>query len=392
MPPSREEDLKAVLKENNHTKYFMLVREFRTNHLAHAAVAIHRLGGDKKRIQRYIEANCVGKLESPDGKSAKMQLSEEENVDKLLGAHQNYHILLKYYQEKFEKEYKSDLTKFVQEEYEKLADGPMTAAFHGLIQIAYGYVADAPFSVYEGFAYLHHSFLPLGIADKQIQIGRGTKNVIKVLEEFRDDGAIKEFMESHLPPGKDRENIRFSERVKPLLSERGDALLEYVKQIKLPVDVTECTMDDVGELAKWVVHCAVVVFAKSKHKNEFFLLHGVTGAWSLQQVLKTYKDPIKALLAIQTFFCCLLAAYRAQTCPALTTSLDPEKLKYKTWSDIIAATLASDFDAHVFKLVQVVHELALDGSNSDHEEIYKAAANLCLENKLYNSFSTKFIE
>ena len=46
------------------------------------------------------------------------------------------------------------------------------------------------------------------------------------------------------------------------------------------------SIDDVNAAAwcNWVVDVATIVFVTSEVKNDFILLHGVTGAWSLKQV------------------------------------------------------------------------------------------------------------
>ena len=53
--------------------------------------------------------------------------------------------------------------------------------------------------------------------------------------------------------------------------------------IQLPYNLS---IDDVNADAwsNWVVDVATVVFVTSQVKNDFILLHGVTGAWSLKQV------------------------------------------------------------------------------------------------------------
>ena len=53
--------------------------------------------------------------------------------------------------------------------------------------------------------------------------------------------------------------------------------------IQLPDNLS---IDDVNADAwsSWVVDVATIVFVTSEVKNDFILLHGVTGAWSLKQV------------------------------------------------------------------------------------------------------------
>ncbi len=60
---------------------------------------------------------------------------------------------------------------------------------------------------------------------------------------------------------------------------------------------------------------------RSERVNDFFLLHGVTGAWSLCQILPHLK-PKDGLIASRMFLVALLTTYIIMGCPALTGKPD----------------------------------------------------------------------
>ena len=57
------------------------------------------------------------------------------------GANEAYYKVLQHFKHLYATKYEKDLKKMIQEEFFPLGDGPVVAAFHGIIQLAYGYVA-----------------------------------------------------------------------------------------------------------------------------------------------------------------------------------------------------------------------------------------------------------
>ncbi len=61
---------------------------------------------------------------------------------------------------------------------------------------------------------------------------------------------------------------------------------EYVDSIKVPDGILDPL--DVDALGSWIVDMAFLVYLCFETKNDFFILHGVTSAWSLKQVVTMF--------------------------------------------------------------------------------------------------------
>ena len=148
-------------------------------------------------------------------------------------------------------------------------------------------------------------------------------------------------------------------------------------------------------LGHWLTDCALAVYAMSQARNDFFLIHGVTAAWSLCQILPVFADQTEAgqaeaMKAIRVFVCGLIAVYVAQGCPALTESqLD---VKVRTWEQIISDALSRDCDEHIYKLVQVCHERSVENKELKMAQLYLKAAQVALDHPLiFGGEPTKWV-
>ena len=63
------------------------------------------------------------------------------NIEDYKGANEAYYKVLQHFKHLYATKYEKDLKKMIQEEFLPLADGPLVAAFHGIIHLAYGYVS-----------------------------------------------------------------------------------------------------------------------------------------------------------------------------------------------------------------------------------------------------------
>ena len=342
-------NLEHILAENYKHKFYIEYSVFFTNRLAPGVIALHRLDADKERIDRFIKWYQT-RLDTPSGESMKNQSSIETNIDKLLGTRTNFYLLEKYYQEKLSNEYDGNMEKFVKEEFQKLSDGIMGSAFHGLIFIGYGFVSKLAHVVCEGFAYLHHSYVQPILTDKSVQIGKGDTHIMDVLLSLAHDEELNSFVK-YFPPPKLFGN-EFTERMEGLLVNRGDKLLEYVK--KIPEFDNECTKSVVNKLGIWILDCAFVVYSKSENRNDLYILHGVRSTWSLLQILSIYDDPNEIARVLQTQLICLFATYLTQQTPPLTANIGKETWKYSEWDELVNEVMVrEELDEHVIKIVQI---------------------------------------
>ena len=145
----------------------------------------------------------------------------------------------------------------------------------------------------------------------------------------------------------------------------------------------------VDDLAKWVVDQAIAVYQGAETRNDFFLLHAVTSAWSLRQLLKVDLPEADAMETLAHFLCAFMAFYLVQRRPKILEAnlKTPDDVSSVSWDDIIKMTLEKDVgltDEHIYKLVQVCHEQSKSNDDSDTHMagLYKRAAITALSTAL----------
>ena len=384
-----------ILDLNYSKKYYIQYRNYLCNHLPHGVVALCKLGASQDQINQFVTWYS-DRLEKPDGPSSQLHQSEEHSTEKLLGAEANFYQLVEHYNDKYKSKYNSDVELLVRSEYPNVAKGMMGAVLHPLIDIGYGLLANSAKTVIDGLAHQHMTYVPLITTETSVVIGKGNQHVVDVLLAFSKCKEILVYIENEEKEGRWKDP--FIQKVCKMVRNMGDILLLYTCKIEINLCPETSTMADIISLARNILDWTIFLYAKSEQKNDFYLLHGVTGAWALQQILYTYKDKEKSLIAIQTFLCCLLATYVCHGSPALNATIDPDKLIYSDWDVIIQATFKkleahkipdydhpSQYDEHVYKVIQILYALAKKTGPTDFEKnnLYKAAANRALNNVLY---------
>ena len=160
-------------------------------------------------------------------------------------------------------------------------------------------------------------------------------------------------------------------------------MLDYTTRIKIPEG---CDVND------WTVDQAIKLYLIHETKNDFFILHGVTSAWSLKQIASLLKEDERAEAAY-TLLVGLLSVYLAQGArPILDDRLNVKgKGELPSWEEIKERTLFLDpeqTDEHIYKLVQVCwqqeEEAAAKGIKEDMRPLYKMAAISAIENPRFS--------
>ena len=369
--------LNGILEKYNTSKFYIVFLKLgAANHLPQGIIALARLGASEERIEKFVNWYKT-RLEEPTGPTAQIWETKDRDVEKLLGANKNFYQLLNYFTEKLEIDYNSDVDLLVRNEFDKLQNGMMQVALHGVIRLGYACAVKSARSVCEGLAYMYMTYEPLVTSEKANVIGRGEHELKYVLNMLRKDEDLIQYLS--------QENEEyFYKRACKMARLKGDVLLHYATLIKTPVlDLESDSMEAVRSLSKWVIDCAVDLYVSAEFKNDFYLLHGITASWSLYQVLQSYVDPEPAIGAIQTFLCCLLAAYLCEGCPEVSCPIEPETFKYTEWKDIVQATLEGAPDEHVYKLVQVVKDMSTETEDDEKQVLYKAATNEVISNKFF---------
>ena len=154
--------------------------------------------------------------------------------------------------------------------------------------------------------------------------------------------------------------------------------------MKLPRRLPDWKVID--DLAKWVVDQTITVYQGAETRNDFFLLHAVTSAWSLRQLLKVDLPKADALEMLTHFLCAFMAFYLVQRRPKIVAAnLTTPDVSAMTWEDIIESALKKDVgstDEHTYKLVQVCHEQSKSDLGTPMDAVYKRAAITALSTDL----------
>lgn len=374
-------EVHSTLRNHSTDKYFIEYDGFLTNHLAHGIIALHRLGQPDERIQRFIMW-YTPRLESPD-----YDKTDNRPTNKLKGERVAYYDILKSYEEQLRNKYLT-VDELIRNEYPKISAGLAGSALHGTIHLGYGYSIGNEKIILEGLSYVYHSYRPVVTSktlDELSAFGNGNLDITQSLGILRSDKklipqvleAIKEERWTRLKLGK------FQMSVSYLLTDHGDMLTDLVLNVKLGPDLrhSDGTLDPV-KLSRRAVYWATVVYASAEPRNNFFLLHGVTCAWALYQVipLLSQEDGVKAM---REYLTVLLAAYVAEGSLELSVPRLDGEYSDQEWSKLVKRTVDLDRDEHCYKLVHVCFEMVKDAHK--HEEdpnVYMQAATTAIDYEL----------
>jgi len=372
-----------MLKVYSTDRYFIEYGGFYANHLAHGVIALHRLGVSGNRIEPWIEWYADGKLESAEDHQDPDD-DDVPDVDKLLGKRTRYYTLLQHYTNKYEKECNQSLDQLISTYFPKLYPGMFASLLHGLIHMGYGYSVGDKQTVLEGLAYLHHSYVPLNSRDAAIEYqnqnwGQGSHSPLEVVSMVTNDPVI-----TSIVTGKEYLELNdkvFQSRVIMMMQKAGKELLSYTYKLKCPewYEPDQLDMAQIVKLNNWIIDVAITVYVSSEPRNDFMLLHGVTGAWSLSKLIPLMKDPQEASKALQLYLCLVFAVYVADNTPPLAVPEsvnEASEVSQSTWHEIVREATAEDRDEHVYKLIQVCYDRwnETKGDDTSTANLYVTAA------------------
>ena len=155
-----------------------------------------------------------------------------------------------------------------------------------------------------------------------------------------------------------------------------------MNRIRLPSpSSSEPGIDDGVKLASWLLDCTIQVYIQSSRINDFFLLHGVTGSWSLLQVVHLLSDYKQQRDAVKYFLAALISVYIAVGRPTFSIPLNTKKYvsSDEVWSNKIADLIKVNVDEHVYKLVQVCNDMRKNCDDEKRGSMYLQAACSCIE-------------
>jgi len=423
-------ELTKLLLDNSTKRFYVEYNDFFYNHMSQGIIALSRLGAGTERIQRFIDwaspslknaadhkpqdfDNEIKRIEenAAQGELQKLSINDEASPSlssastgvvrpELLGKRQSYYILLEEYYKLLKVQCGGSVEQLICHYFPSLIPGIMGGAFHGMIQIGYGLVANNSWLVCEGLAYQHQSYLPLNLKQNSVKsaflsIGKGNTDIVEVLQNISRDAELRDFIaaERETEEYKVKPRGEFTFRVNALFSKRPDVIVKYASQIKFPdfYNAQSLTVSQMDQLTAWIRDSAIAVYALAKSRNDFFLLHGVTSSWALSQVVSILTNAggqqgcEEALKLLRTFLCALIATYVAQNTPEIGTDVDvllQRKKGCTAWHELLEDALAGDMDEHVYKLIQVCYEESQSPEKAGDpvkDKLYRAAAISALD-------------
>lgn len=375
-------EIASMLGSHSTEKYFIEYNGFLSNHLAHGIIALHRVGAPPARVERFV------KWYTPKLESTNYDVTDDRPVQELKGKRVAFYTILRHYENLLKEKYKN-VDELIKHEYPHVSNGLAGSALHGTIHLGYGYSVGNERIILEGLAYTFHSYRPIVTSksdDDLAAFGNGSAEVTDALKKLRENKdllllvkeGIKEERWKPLKLG------RFQLSVCYLLTDHGDLLTDLVLSLKFGPELrsNDLSLDPV-KLGRRVVYLSVLVYATAEARNNFFLLHGVTCAWALYQIipLLSTENGVKAL---REFLTVLLAVYVAEGMPDLNVPLKGEAFTENDWADLVSRALDVDRDEHCYKLMQVCYEMAKDAQqNGEDPNVYVQAAQSTLKYDLH---------
>ncbi|XP_057302975.1 uncharacterized protein LOC130638275 [Hydractinia symbiolongicarpus] len=369
--------LSGLLKQNSftHESYY---KEIRHNHKPHGICALAYLGFSEERTRSYInELNKhipELKADKPFTERALIDYVKSVKLIDYRGKNNGFYAMKEKYEDLLKNKYNGDVIKMIKDVAPAIIDGPLYSAFHGIISIAYGYLGNSPETMLEGLIFMDQQYSPM-LSDQPdhhkrkdlSNFGRGKTNILDIFQKLHDNKElVKELKEEE---EKDKE-FRVDTHMAgvygwPAPKYHGEYFLDMADDIQFPewFDPEKEDLDQLFRVVDWFGDNAVVVYVKAETKNDFFLLHGITGSWSYRQIchLFDYKTALRGLRALVAG---LLAVYMTQQAPALSRS--PEEffegeVNQAKWDAFMKELLEDEtnYEMHALKVIQCCYEFWL---------------------------------
>ncbi|KAL4227137.1 hypothetical protein ACF0H5_015110 [Mactra antiquata] len=378
-----EKDIHDILLDNSTQKHFIEYNGFLSNHLSHGIVALYRLGMSRDRLQHFI--SWYDKRLEP----ATNDLLDDSPVLELKGKRVSFYNILKYFEDLLNNKYNKNVDALILNEYPKVSEGLGSSALHGTIHLGYGYAVNNERIILEGLAYTFHSFRPISTSRSDqdfARLGQGSVEITELLEKLRNNSSLQKQMRDGIKEErwKPLKLGRFQIAVTYLTADHADFLTDQVLSIKFDPKL----LDIDGRLEpkrcmRQIVYWVIMVFALAKTRNNFFLLHGVTCAWSLNNIIHVLsKDD--GLKVIREYLTILLAVYVSQGCPELSVPVLEGEYTENDWRELVKKVTDEDRDEHCYKLLQVCGEMVKEAEKfGENPNIYFQSASMALDKEFH---------
>ncbi len=305
-----------------------------SSHLAMALLALDRLGAPDNRLVEFFHDYSAGLV--PRRPETGIDL-DEGSWTAVLGRRSAGSDLRAYFERSIAA---TDVDTVLRAHLPALVPGIGSAAFHGVIRLAYAVESGEPHQVAAGLAYFAAVFLRLS----EVELTDG---------ESRDPVALLAALRDH-----------------PQLGRRafgaGNITVQMARVARTPEfqAVGGLTVD-----ADSLERIALASLRLHASTNDFTALHAVTGTHATR-VLLPYLDTAEGARAQRFLFQAIAAAYLTIGSPPIESEEDLVRSGAPAWDSIIAAAIGS-VDEHVIKLA---YSAQAERDRWGHESLYRRSA------------------
>eukprot|EP00117_Sycon_ciliatum_P032300 scpid67318/ scgid25076/ len=393
--------LHGILKRFGLDHFHVEYNVYFSNHLLHAVVALHKLGASEERLEQY--AREISQQFEPTHPS-EGQLSGDE-WRSLLGKRERFPDLCQFFRQEVAQRGVSGAIGHYMPSL--LNGGIACAAFHPIIHLGYALLGESDQDVGDGLAYVvfEHRSPASDAADHAIhqrtgcamstvegkastavpqqaavQFTRLDHALFNLLQKLRKDERLQKL----LPILYERVDARgldvlaaetgfglFSNRLFIIQDNATELINGHMEESGLLASIT--TEERLDSLFRAVMQVAVGTYASTEVPDDFFLLHGVTSAYALHQVLPHLPSLADRVNAVAVFCRDLLTAFVLRDMPVLV-GWTPDESDLPSWDEIKERATA-DEDEHLIKLVFTCSAMEqLLGKSWNGYQLYRAVA------------------
>jgi len=385
LPP----ELDALFVDEYSTnRYHIEFKGYLTNHTADVLLAMNKLGYPLPTIRKYLKWYRELRNLEDSSPLQKAPGSEEVNLSELSeirGRRTNFYGIYQLMERDLTNPSSHDhcLASFINARFPAVSGGVAGALLHPLIHCGYGVSVMNRKMILEGISYLEHSSLPLEYSPSSEALSQheGNLSVLEVLDRIRNEGKVEQCLADHLHEfdhlqrgGIQPAFICLSAFGQPLIAEYVAMFRKTVPSMTANYAVNRNhRCKELTKLKRYLLSLAFDLYAYSEslENSDFVLLHGVTAAWSLCQILVYLKEADDVNHAVMNFLCVLIAVFVVQREQSMARGREEAARRRPMWTKQTMARLALKLqneamdevfrDEHVYKLLAVALDCFDDG-------------------------------
>lgn len=326
--------------------YYIEYNKYFFNHLAHGAIALSYLKCPEPIIEEYMKKYSQSKLSSIRQYENENHVITYDNdqyikwndLNLYLGKREKYYNILEMYQYDLKNIYHDNINQLIYERFNSLSYGIGCSAFHGLIHVGYGIFSRNIRIILEGISFITYAYLPFKYVpidnendneeksnnNNNILMNINEDSILNILNIIHNQKDIEQIILNNCSDKKtttEKNKGTFQEAM-IILSKYGlNILSRYVDHI-LHLIPNINNHHDLKQVSNMLLKTCIEIYSYCENEtyNDFFLLHGVTSAWSLYQLLPWL--PLKDTLSIiQTFLLCLISTYAIVGSPFININI-----------------------------------------------------------------------